>query len=220
MIKGIKIDYKGKELTVAIYEQQIWFSILDVQDFIDIGLNILHLEESANLNINGNFTQMISEFGLYRLLCLTNNDVAKNFRKWLINDAIYRLRKYGCYKLSIAEQKEKLINEIVELKGNNSETDKLKFFSLDKLKLEKALLEKTVDQVEKERETVKKRREIKGDFPYARVDFEDDYDISMAVKNLIWCKENLDEYMVWINDNECFLSEKFIQYLKDGDYRW
>jgi prophage antirepressor-like protein len=220
MIKGVKITYKEKELTVAIYEQQIWFSCSDIQEIIEIDFFGLYYEETADLNIDGNVMQMISEFGAYRLLCSANNETAKKFRKWLIGDAIYRLRKYGCYKLSIAEQKEKLINEIVGLKGNHSEVDKFKFFTLGKLKFEKALLEKMAEQQKKEKEQFEKRKEIIKDFPFSSSELEDDYDINLAITNLSWAKENLDEYMVSMSNNECWFNHKFVQYLKDGDYGW
>ena len=220
MAKGIVVNYQGNKITTTIYEQQIWFLYEDVEKIIDTEGFTLYFEESAKINVDDKLLSMINEFGVYRLLCSLNTNEAKDFRKWLIYDAIYRLRKYGYYKLSILEQKEKIIGEIIELRGNDSDADKLKFFSLDKLKLEKALLLNELERNKKEKEIAKKRTEVTKDFPYARTDFENDYDISMAVKNLSWCKENLDEYMVWINDNECYLSEKFIQYLKDGDYQW
>ena len=220
MIKGIKIDYKGKELTAAIYEQQIWFSYTDVQKIIDIDSVGLYLEESASLNIDGETVQTISEFGLYRLSSFFYSDEAKYFRKWLVCDAIYRLRKYGCYKLSIAEQKEKLIKEIIELKGSDVESEKMKYFSLDKLKLEKALLDRASEREKIEKETASKRRETIKDFPFSLTDLEDVYDVNLAITNLHWCKKNLDEYMICIGNDECWANEKFVQYLKDGDYKW
>ena len=219
MVKGIKIDYKDKELTAAIYEQQIWFSYLDIQKIIDIETFGLYFDEIANLNVDDDFIKMINEFGVYRLLCLTNTQEAKDFRKWLVCNAIIRLRKYGYYKLSVAEQKEKIIGEIIELRGNDLESDKLKFFSLDKLKLEKSLLEKMVEQKEEEKENAQKRREIAKDFPYARTDLEDIYDIDLAITNLRYCNRDLEEYMIWIG-NECYLNEKFIRHLEDNDYKW
>ena len=219
MTKGIMVNYQEKEITTTIYEQQIWFSYLDIQKIIDIESFILYPEETANLNVDGNFIKMINEFCVYRLLCLTNTQEAKDFRKWLVCNAIIRLRKYGYYKLSVAEQKEKIIKEIIELKGNDFKSDKLKFFSLDKLKLEKALIEKTVEEVEKEKEIAQKRREITKDFPYVRADFEDVYDIDLAVTNLRYCNRDLEEYMIWIG-NECYLNEKFIEHLEDNDYKW
>ena len=219
MTKGIMVNYQEKEITTTIYEQQIWFSYLDIQKIIDIESFILYPDETANLNVDGNFIKMINEFCVYRLLCLTNTQEAKDFRKWLVCNAIIRLRKYGYYKLSVAEQKEKIIKEIIELKGNDFKSDKLKFFSLDKLKLEKALIEKTVEEVKKEKEIAQKRREITKDFPYVRADFEDVYDIDLAVTNLRYCNRDLEEYMIWIG-NECYLNEKFIEHLEDNDYKW
>lgn len=214
------VNYQDKEITTTIYEQQIWFSYIDVQKIIDIDSIGLYLEESANLNIDGKFVQMISEFCVYRLSTLIFSDEARYFRKWLVGDAIYRLRKYGCYKLSIAEQKEKIINKIIELKGNDLETDKFKFFSLDKLKLEISLLEKKFEKQKEEKDAICKRMEIKKDFPFAGNELEEDYDINLAVTNLNWCKANLDEYMVCLSNDECWFNEKFVQYLNDGDYKW
>lgn len=219
MAKGIIIDYLDKQITTTIYEQQIWFSYLDIQKIMDIETFGLYPDEIANLNVDDDFIKMINEFCVYRLLCLTNTQETKDFRKWLVCNAIIRLRKYGYYKLSVAEQKEKIIREIIELKGNDIDADKLKFFSLDKLKLEKSLLEKMVKQKEYEKEIAQKRREISKDFPYARADFEDIYDIDLAVTNLSWCNTDLEKYMMWIG-NECYLNEKFIQYLEDNEYKW
>ena len=219
MAKGIMVNYQDKEITTTIYEQQIWFSYLDIQKIIDIESFVLYPDEIANLNVDDDFIKMINEFCVYRLLCLTNTQESEDFRKWLVCNAIIRLRKYGYYKLSVAEQKEKIISEIVKLRGNDSDADKLKYFSLDKLKLEKSLLKKMVEQVEKEKEIAKKRQEITKDFPYARADFEDIYDIDLAVTNLRWCDKDLEEYMIWIG-NECYLNKKFIQHLEDNDYKW
>ena len=219
MGKGIMVNYQGKEIAATICEQQIWFSYSDISKIIDIETFELYPDESANINVEDNFVKMINEFCVYRLLCLTNTQEARNFRKWLVCNAIIRLRKYGYYKLSVAEQKEQLMSEIIELKGNDLDADKLKYFSLDKLKLEKSLLEKTILRFEKEKETKRKIREISKDFPYAKEDFEAVYDIDLAVTNLRWCNKDLGEYMIWIG-NECYLNKKFIQYLEDNDYKW
>lgn len=220
MAKGIMVNYQDKEITTAIYEQQIWFSYIDVQKIIDIDSIGLYPEESANLNIDGKYMQMISEFCVYRLSALIYSDEAQYFRKWLVGDVIYRLRKYGCYKLSIAEQKEKIINEIIELGGNGSEIEKMKYFSLDKLKLEKSLLEKMRETHKKEKDIMSKRTAIKKDFPFFCDDLEEEYDIHLAITNLIYCKANLDEYRVCLSDNECWFNEKFVEYLKNGGYKW
>lgn len=215
MNKGIMIDYQGKQLRATVCEQQIWFSSLDIQSIIDIRGVCLHPEEVADINVDGCLLQMINEFGVYRL---SSNDEV--FRKWFVCDAILRLRKYGCYKLSIAEEKEKLINEIIKLKNGVGTDGKLKYLSLDKLKAEKSRIEKTFEQQHKEKEMNQMRMEAQKDFPFSYKDLEEDYDVNLAIKNLSWAKANLDEYMVCIGDNEFWFNNKFVQYIKDGDYAW
>ena len=220
MVKGIVVDYQGKQITATIYEQQIWFSMAELKKIIDMESVCSYFDESARMNVDGKQMEMVNEFGLYRLLCLMTSDKAKDFRKWLIGDAIIRLRKYGCYKLSIAEQKKKIINEIVQLNGEHLEVEKLKYLSLDKLKLEKSRLEKTFERQKREKETVEKRGKVKKDFPFSHKELEENYDVNLAIKNLSWSKENLDEYMVCINNSEWWFSKKFIEYLENGDYKW
>ena len=89
MNKGIELFYKEKKIIATVWEQQIWFSMLDLEKFIDID-NALP-DEKASINVDGNLLKMISEFGVYRLVCLGE------FREWFIGDAILRIRKYGCY---------------------------------------------------------------------------------------------------------------------------
>ena len=51
-------------------------------------------------------------------------------------------------------------------------------------------------------------------------DLEEEYDMSLAIGNLKWSKANLDEYMSCVVGNEYWFNDKFVSYLKDGDYAW
>ena len=210
MSKGITIEYQRKQIRATICEQQIWFSCLDIQEIIDIGSMVLYPEETAEINVDGCVLQMINEFGVYRLS-------STEFRKWLIGDAIIRLRKYGCYKLSVAEEKERIISELSE-KG--VDVKKLKHYSLDKLRAYKIRTEKEFERQEREREISSKRIEAINDFPFSQKDLENEFDIGLAIKDLRWNKENLDEYMVRIRDDEWRFNGRFVRYIKNGNYEW
>ena len=219
--KEIKIPYCCKEIVATIWEQQIWFSILDIAEIVGVQFDVIYFDEKATIDINGNILEMVNEFGLYRLLSANGES---DFRKWLIGDAIIRLRKYGCYKLSIAEEKEKVIGEIRELRitlnQGISDVEKMKFYSLDKLKTEKKALEIKKDRKEREREEEEKRRCARREYPYIGCDLENEYDVHLAITNLRWNKENLDDYMVCTGDGEYFFNDKFVEYLKNGEYEW
>ena len=219
--KGIKIPYQGKEIVATIWEQQIWFSVSDIVKIAGVNFDVTYSDEKAIIDVDGTALETINEFGLYRVLSSLG---ASDFRKWLISDAIVRLRKYGCYKLSITEEKEKLISEIeellVELNQGVYIVEKMKFYSLDKLKTEKKVLEMRKDRKDREKEKEEKRRRAKKDYQYTCFDLEGKYDINLAISNLEWNNENLDDYMMCIGDGEYLFNDKFVEYLENGEYRW
>lgn len=83
-------------------------------------------------------TILISEPGLYALICNSKMELAKKFRKWVYNDVLVKLRKYGEYKI-IRDHKK-------EIKVKDDKIDSLEY-KIEQMRLEfrssfKALEEK------------------------------------------------------------------------------
>ena len=214
MNKGIEFSYKEKQITATVWEQQIWLSLSDIENIFDCSTALP--DEKTSINVDGRLLKMISEFGVYRLSTSIDSEAAKKFREWFVGDAILRIRKYGCYKLSIAEEKEQIIKEIDELGGLSIE--KLKYSTLDRLKLERAKLIAQMAAKEKEKAAFEKRAENRKEFPYSCYDLENKYDLNRAMDDIERGHKDTSEYWVHIDGSEYLFSEKFFEYIDDFNY--
>ncbi len=73
---------------------------------------------------------IINEAGLYKLIMRSNKPNAEKFQKWVCEDVLPSIRKYGTY--SIGNKYEEKFNQINMLIKDSSIEDKLNMNKLDK----------------------------------------------------------------------------------------
>lgn len=162
---------------------------------------------------------IISEPGLYKIMLTSRTEKAKAFTRWVTHDVLPRIRKYGFYKLTIAEQKTNALNGIMKTLGTTALDKKYYKMTLSDLKREDKFL-KNEKSAKEEYEKVKEK------YPYT------EGDIRAAVNYYKWFDSIMiafdikkkKEYCYTLANGECLFSESFEKkarrYVSDPSYEW
>lgn len=224
------VDNGEIKLTMYGTKEEPWFVANEVLDFLGVSINhrsrtLKRLDDDEKEIIRmmtpGGMQNiwMVSEPGFYRIALSARNEKAKQFQRIVIHDILPKIRKNGYYKVTAAdlkrEEREKVLKEInaclltLDCGGlGNYE----KIGSLDKLKYEKRKLQDICYQ--KEVEAI--RKETMKRYPYTEDDlYNFGIDVGLAITNLNYIKEDLNQYMIDIPSKEIgddyLYNDKFVK---------
>lgn len=164
-------------------------------------------------------TWIISEPGFYRVALSARTEKAKKFQRWVTHDVLPRIRKYGYYKLTIAEEKANTLNSIMETLGVTALEKKYYKMTLPDLKRESKKLKN-----EKNAEEEIKRMKEKYPYTYG--------DIWSVVVYYKWLEQLIHYHGITENKKYCYkcadgtllfselLKERARRYATDPYYEW
>ncbi len=164
-------------------------------------------------------TWIISEPGFYRVALSARTEKAKAFQRWVTHEVLPRIRKYGYYKLTIAEQKTNTLNSIMD--------------SLGVTELENKYYKMTLPQLERESKILKDKKAQKEEFEQMKEKYPYTYGDMLGFLNYYrWLKElmimhNVEKqkkYCYRLSDGTLLFSELFKErakrYVSDPYYEW
>lgn len=224
------VFYGNDEVRTTTISKEIWWSVVDVCRVIGVknSRNVYKkLDEDERDTVHfldsvgrRKEIQMCNEFGLYHILLTSHSEKAKSFRRWVTHDVLPRIRKYGYYKLTVAEQKQNVLNGIMDTLGETVLDKKYYKMSLSDLERESEFLKK-------QKETEKEHEKIKEKYPYTYGDI-----IAASNSQLRWLRdimitrkvEKQKKYCCVLPSGDRYFSEEFknkIQrYMSDPCEKW
>ena len=207
-----------------------WFICREVFDFLEIPKNYmarklktLDFDEKGAIKLmtpgGEQEAYIVSEPGFYKIALTSRTEKAKRFTRWVTHEVLPRIRKYGYYKLTIAEQKDKCLNSIMD--------------SLGVTELENKYYKMTLPQLERESKILKDEKSSKEEFQKVKEQYPYTYGDMIGYLNYYrWLKEIMimhdiekqKKYCYKLSDGTLLFSELFKErakrYVSDPYYEW
>lgn len=223
------VFYGNQEMRTTVIDNQMWWAVIDVCNIIEIKnsrkiyqrldedeKDVVTLTDSVGRKQE---IQMVNEFGLYHILLTARTEKAKPFRRWVTHDVLPRIRKYGFYKLTIAEQKTNALNSIKDILGVTALDKKYYKMTLSDLKREDKFLKNEKSAKEEYEKVKEKYPYTEGDIR-AAVNYYKWFDTIMIMFDI----KKKKEYCYVLANGDCLFTEKFQEkarrYVSDPSYEW
>jgi len=233
MSKEALVFYGDNEMRTAMIDKQIWWVLADVCKVIGVKNNrdvAKKLDDDEKADVDLIYTSssgaaqkrkylMINEPGLYHVLLTSRSEKAKKFQRWVTHDVLPRIRKYGYYKLAIAEQKTNALNGIMNTLGVTALEKKYYKMALPELKRE-------VENLKNEKAQKEEFEKVKEKYPYTYGD------IFSVVRYYKFMEQFIYYHGVTKNKKYCYVcadgtllfselfKERAKKYVSDSSYEW
>lgn len=166
-----------------------------------------------------NIVWIVSEPGFYKIALTSRTEKAKQFTRWVTHEVLPRIRKYGYYKLTVAEQKTNAINSIMETLGVTA--------------LEKKYYKMTLPELKNESETLKNKKAFEEEFSKMKEKYPYTIgDIDAATHYYKWLQTLMTYHGVTKNPKYSYtcangavlfselFRERIVRYVSDPAYEW
>ena len=213
---GIPKNYMARKLKTLDEDEKM---VAEISKNKDSSVITLMTERVKRVQGSRNTIYLISEPGFYKIALTSQTERAKEFTRWVTHEVLPRIRKYGYYKLTVAEEKANAINSIMETLGVTA--------------LEKKYYKMTLPELKNESETLKTKKAFEEEFLKMKEKYPYTIgDINGAVHYYKWLQTLMTYHDMTKNPKYCYtcadgtvlfselFRERIVKYVSDPYYEW